>query len=127
MWGWAGAVREFLRTPDDVVLRSLTEHHQQLWLAQPASSQVAAWRDELDVIRASLAAVVIADTTAVDEWSLVFEYELPLEGGRRPDVVVLTGASMAVLEFKSTSVPSQADLDQVANYARDLGDYHEES
>jgi hypothetical protein len=55
------------------------------------------------------------------------EYELPLEGERRPDVVVLTGDVVCVLEFKSSVAASIADLDQVRAYARDLGDYHKES
>jgi hypothetical protein len=58
---------------------------------------------------------------------VVFEYELPLEGGRRPDVVVLTGGSLAVLEFKSVGVPRPADLDQVRRYSADLSEYHEAS
>jgi len=57
-------------------------------------------------------------------WSVVFEYELPLEGGRRPDVVVLAGRSLVVIEFKSTAAPSQADVDQTNGYLRDLADYH---
>ncbi len=69
----------------------------------------------------------MTNTDIAEKWSLVLEYELPLEGGRRPDVVVLAGQALAVLEFKSVAIPSQADLDQVTAYARDLGDYHAES
>ena len=58
------------------------------------------------------------------EWSVAFEYELPLEGGRRPDVVVFAGSTICVLEFKSASVPSIGAIDQVRAYARDLEDYH---
>ena len=50
-----------------------------------------------------------------------------MEGGRRPDVVVLAGGALVVVEFKSTSIPSQADLDQVSAYTRDLTEYHKAS
>ena len=38
------------------------------------------------------------------EWSVILEYELPMEGGRRPDVVVLAGETVIVLEFKGGMV-----------------------
>ena len=44
--------------------------------------------------------------------------------GRRPDVVVLAGDTVVVLEFKTTGSLHVADLDQVRAYARDLADYH---
>ncbi len=43
---------------------------------------------------------------------------------RRPDVVLLLRGAVAVLELKGKPEPSQADLDQVAAYARDLRCYH---
>ena len=54
----------------------------------------------------------------------MLEYELPREGGRRPDVVVLQNGRIVVFEFKSTDKPCRADVDQVAAYARDLANYH---
>ena len=50
--------------------------------------------------------------------------ELPRERGRRPDVVILIGGTVLVLEFKDYRVPLQAHIDQVAAYARDLRNYH---
>jgi hypothetical protein len=49
---------------------------------------------------------------------------VPLEGGRRPDVVVLAGEAVLVIEFKTHPLPTTADVDQVLGYARDLTDYH---
>ena len=54
------------------------------------------------------------------DWSIVLEYELPRERGRRPDAVVLTPGTAIVLEFKGASAPLRADLDQVRAYAREL-------
>ena len=45
---------------------------------------------------------------------------------RRPDFVILAEGSVVVLELKGKTIPSQADIDQVASYARDLRAYHRE-
>ena len=126
-WGWAGSISRFLATPDDVILDDLDAHHVRLWRAHAAGSQVGAWREALRILREAMSSVVIADRAAADQWSIVLEYELPMEGGRRPDAVVLAGSSLVVIEFKSTALPSQADLDQVSAYTRDLTEYHQAS
>ena len=82
MYGWAGSVAAFLSATDAVILDSLEQHHVRLWLVPAAESQRKAWRDELAVMRSALRAVAIAEPTATTRWSVVFEYELPLEGGR---------------------------------------------
>jgi len=61
------------------------------------------------------------------DWFIVLEYELPREGGRRPDLVVLASGRIIVVEFKGFPSPTPAAVDQVADYARDLADYHEAS
>ena len=43
---------------------------------------------------------------------------------RRPDVLLLVGAGVMVVELKGKLAPGQADLDQVSAYARDLRAYH---
>jgi DUF2075 family protein len=123
-WGWAGTVAEFLATPVERWSASLAEHHLRLMGCDPAGTQVAAWRDEHAAMTSVLRAAIVADPSA-QQWGISFEYELPLEGGRRPDVVVLAGRAVVVLEFKSAGRPTVSDLDQVAGYARDLADYHQ--
>ena len=91
---------------------------------QASTSQLAAWDDEDLVMRATLRDVCVAEPGAVD-WSVIFEYELPLENGRRPDVIVLAGSSVVVLEFKQHLGNRVAVADQVDAYARDLSEYHE--
>lgn len=125
-WGWAGTVAAFLETPADVWLASLRAHHGGLLQRAPARSQVDAWEEEGAVMRAALRDVCIARPEAI-EWGVAFEYELPLEGGRRPDVVVLAGRSVCVLEFKQQARPTHVAADQVVAYARDLAEYHQAS
>jgi hypothetical protein len=61
------------------------------------------------------------------EYSVILKYELSLEF-RRPDMLLLVGSAVIVLELKGKEVLSQAYLDQTAANARDLcadhRDYH---
>jgi len=123
-WGWASSVGEFLSTPKERWLQALADHHLRLLHMPPADSQIRAWKEEHDIVFDALKLCVVSDGTVKDRWSVAFEYELPLEGGRRPDVVVLAGGSVNVLEFKSKRQWSQPDVDQTIGYVRDLHDYH---
>lgn len=82
-----------------------------------SAQQTFAWEESFEVLGETLANVP-------GNWGLVFEYELPLEGGRRPDAVLLAGQTVIVLEFKEKAGVHSADLDQVSAYARDLAHYH---
>lgn len=123
-WGWAGSVEKFLSTPREVWLASLESHHNRLWNEGASRSQRDAWTQEYEKISDALKLCLTAEHQSVQNWSIIFEYELPMEGGRRPDVVILAGASIVVLEFKSSAIVGQADVDQVVGYVRDLSDYH---
>ena len=59
--------------------------------------------------------------------NIIFEYVLPYEGGRRPDVILLSKEHVVVLEFKMKNDMKEEDLDQVSAYARDLREYHYET
>ncbi len=126
VWGWAGSVEEFLSTPLEPWLLSLGEHLEGLMGYGPSAAQTDAWRTENSLLTQTLRTCTIAQPEATG-WGIVFEFELPLEGGRRPDVVLLAGDTICVLEFKSAAVPEQAHRDQVTAYARDLAEYHEGS
>jgi len=104
----------------------MVAHHQGLLGAPPSSSQVDAWKQSHQVLRATFRDLAVEDPS-VQGWGVVFEFELPLEGGRRPDVVVLAGSTIVVLEFKQNPVLDRAGIDQVNAYARDLAEYHSES
>ncbi len=125
-WGWAGTASDLVALSRAEWIASLRLHHESLLGAPPSGGQVDAWKDEHRVMTAALTEC-IAKFPAATNWAVVAEYELPFEGGRRPDIVVLAGSSVVVLEFKSEMLASQASLDQSAAYARDLAEYHSES
>lgn len=80
-----------------------------------SQGQIDAWEDSYNVMkRLSLNPYI----------NIIFEYVLPYEGGRRPDVILLTKELVIVLEFKMKGKIKDEDLDQVSAYARDLREYH---
>ena len=60
-------------------------------------------------------------------FDIVFEYSLPYESGRRPDVLLISEEQVIILEFKMKDKFLPEDIDQVAAYARDISEYHYES
>ena len=125
-WGWAGSATRFLVSEPAKVLDSLRDHYRRLNSEEPVASHVTAWRDSISCVREALRETAVTNPASRD-WHLVFEYELPRERGRRPDLVVIAGGSIVVVEFKGYPDPSPAAVDQAADYARDLADYHEAS
>jgi hypothetical protein len=121
--GWAGTIEEFLSTPPSTVIESLCDHLETSLLLRPDNSQLAAWREELQVLRAELKVLVELRPNAVS-WGVILEYELPRESGRRPDAIILAGDTIVVVEFKGMRAATQAAIDQVAAYRRDLAAYH---
>lgn len=123
---WHGTVVSFLQISDNELLESFRTHHQVASLEQPTPSHELAWRDSWKILRIAFQQLVNLHAEA-NNWFVVFEYELPRERGRRPDVVILTGRSMFVLEFKGYSYIDNAHVDQVHSYVRDLIAYHSTS
>jgi len=86
-------------------------------------SQIRAWDHEFDILQAELNKLLLAHPSS-GKFALIFEYELPRERGRRPDVIILGSSTLYVLEFKDYAKILTAHVDQVDAYARDLKHYH---
>jgi len=121
--GWYGTVQEFLNESWENLLLSLRGHHLRCMQQQASSSQIQAWNSSHNALIQSLSSIIKINPSFLDI-GIVFEYELPRERGRRPDVILLSESTAAVLEFKDTQDYSQAFIDQVDAYARDLKNYH---
>jgi len=124
--GWSGSIEEFLSTPPSLIEESLLDHMSGLFGHGASDLQVSAWEEEVSLLRNTFRSLSISRPDSL-EWSVVFEFEIPLEGGRRPDVLILAPETLLVLEFKQESVITRASVEQVAAYARDLSEYHSES
>jgi hypothetical protein len=118
-YGWESDFPSFRSTPPAQVRERL-----QAFVTDASPEQLRAWNDSIPPLQREVEEVLLANTLA-QHYSAILEYELPMES-RRPDVVLLLGAGVMVMELKGKLTPSQADIDQAAAYARDLRCYHRE-
>ena len=81
-------------------------------------SQINAWVDSFRVMQ---------NIDLDPNIHIIFEYVLPYESGRRPDIILLSKNHVVVLEFKMKEITKREDIDQVDAYVRDLMEYHYES
>lgn len=121
--GWSGNIKSFLNTPTSVIENQLETHNFDLFNQGTAGSQIEAWLEEIEILRIALRDLAVVRPDSIS-WSVILEYELPLEGGRRPDVIILGPKVITVLEFKQDPGLQRSQIDQVNAYARDLAEYH---
>ncbi|WP_045499530.1 DNA/RNA helicase domain-containing protein [Vibrio hyugaensis] len=107
---------------------------EEQWLTQMSSEfesnfpglelgdlQKRAWADCFKHLQVELSKCTLSDGY------IIFEYVLPMEGGRRPDVLLLIENKLFILEFKMKDGYQRADYDQLCGYYRELCNYHHES
>jgi hypothetical protein len=123
---WSGTARQLLDSPKSLIEEALDAHLKSLLNKHAAGTQVDAWSEEIDVLKNCFRNLAIARPDAL-RWGIVLEYELPLEGGRRPDVILTVPNKVIVLEFKQDPKINRAYLDQTYAYARDISEYHSKS
>ena len=91
--GWASDFPAFRQTPAIQIRGSL-----QAFLKDAGASQIRAWDRSIPSLQREVGEVMAADQMARG-YAAILEYELPLEF-RRPDVVLLMGGPVLVLELK---------------------------
>lgn len=116
-FGWDSDLPTFGVTPPATITARLAD-----FVNDASPQQMAAWRKDVPWLQREFRSYLASDPEAKKDWT-VLEYELPREF-RRPDVIVLRNGCVVVLELKGHLHPTQAALDQVAAYARDLRAYH---
>ena len=94
------------------------------YLMSLGDAQIHAWDDCYEKLQEELSGLT---QPLRERLSIIFEYALPLESGRRPDVILLSTSQVIILEFKMKCNLLPEDKDQVAAYARDISEYHFES
>ena len=118
-YGWQSDFNEFSETPPKVIRERLAE-----FVTDASAEQNRAWASSIPPLQGEVGKSIVQNALA-GRYSAILEYMLPMES-RRPDVLLLIGSSVMVVELKGKLWPSQSDLDQVAAYARDLRNYHRE-
>ena len=113
------SISDFLNTSKEEWLNTVKSHVNEVMEEMPGESQIKAWNDCFKVLQNEFKKISFDPHTY-----LIFEYVLHRERGRRPDVLLLTGNTVYVLEFKQHGQPTLAQIDQAAAYGRDLQHYH---
>jgi hypothetical protein len=117
--GWESSFSEFREAQPKRIRERLIA-----FVRDPSPEQIRSWDDAIPPLQTEVSKALIRDELA-KQYSAILEYELPMES-RRPDVILLVGAGVMVIELKGKLYPTQADLDQASAYARDLRNYHRE-
>lgn len=117
--GWSSSFPRFREASAPYIRDSLAA-----LLRDVSIQQIHAWDESIGPLQDEVGEVLGSDPRAQD-YAAILEYQLPLEH-RRPDVILLIGGAVLVLEFKGKAQAELADLDQTSAYARDLRAYHRE-
>lgn len=117
---YASKLKDFMNTSKGEWKKEMRNAFKEEVELPVSQSQIDAWDDCYDVLKKEL-----------NDWhsdlSIIFEYVLPYESGRRPDVILLSREAVFILEFKRKSCALEEDIDQTADYGRDIREYHYES
>lgn len=119
-------IQSFLAVDVTIWGTRLKEHHIDCMNEVASLSQRKAWFDCFNILRKEFLLLALPKEI-LNKVYVIFEYELPRERGRRPDVLILAGNNLIVLEFKGYTQENQSQIDQAKHYARDLRNYHEKS
>ena len=123
---WHGSIRQFLDLEPEELLNTLCSAiYKQTYaeaLIYPNESstlpQIRAWQNSIQDLKQQLRP--FQDVNGY----VIFEYEIPRSGGRRPDVLLLLPGEILVLEFKGYDDIKDAEKHQASLYVRDLTEYH---
>ena len=120
-YGHGSAGGDFISTAEDTLIGRLISGVASTGVPSQRTAQVEEWKLEIRLLKEQLAC------PKLDQWYIVFEYEIPRRS-RRPDVVLLNSTTIVVVEFKmGARVFDSTSRWQVTSYARDLRDFHAES
>jgi hypothetical protein len=117
--GWSSDLESFRETPAPYIRQSLVD-----FLRVVSPEQLSAWDLSIPPLQ-SEAGELISRKPSAAKYTAILEYQLPMEE-RRPDVILLIGGAVLVLELKGKANTELADVDQASAYARDLRAYHRE-
>ena len=116
-YGWQSDLPAFVQASPAAIEAALLQ-----FLQGASSQQITSWHDCIRWLQREYDRCV-REEPAAERYFTLLEYELPRDF-RRPDIIVLEGGTVVVLEVKGRAGANQASRDQVAGYARDLSAYH---
>lgn len=125
--GYEAHVLDFLREDSDRIVGLLAHAVADTGINSQYSQQITVWKDEIDLLKASLQRMRHGAKVVPDEWHVILEYELPRRR-KRPDAILLADDRIFVIEFKFGMRTYEASAKwQAEDYSMDLRDFHAES
>lgn len=122
---YSETVANFLNASAETIVARLSLRQSEHF-GEVMDRQLHAWRVQVELLRKALSHASGKYAPAA-QWGVVIEYPL-LRLQKRLDVVVIAGATIAVIEFKVDGNEFvAADLRQVEDYGLDLNDFHSAS
>lgn len=115
---YVDTIANFKKENEQDFIAKLKSSFKEEHLVDLSDSQINAWVDSFRVMQ---------NLNLNPNLNIIFEYVLPYESGRRPDIILLSNEQVIILEFKMKNQIKAEDLDQVKAYARDIKEYHYES
>ncbi|PKQ46076.1 DNA/RNA helicase domain-containing protein [Confluentibacter flavum] len=82
-----------------------------------SKGQIISWNKSIDLVKS----IFEKDNK---NWNIIFEFLIPLSSGKRPDILLINGVTIFLIEVKNKSEYTLADLDQINGYKLDLEYYH---
>ena len=120
---YADTVANFLATTESEWINEMKSGFSDAYMLALGAVQIGVWKDCYRVLKDQLPTF----NRKYPNFHIIFEYALPYESGRRPDVLLISNEFVIVIEFKKKDGVFRSDIDQVAAYARDIEEYHYES
>ena len=121
--GWFGTVEDFVGSDRELILKKLIQWESTIFSKDSNPSQISAWENSINILHDGFKDLISVNQNS-SKLTLIFEYILPREGGRRPDVVLLSKNNVLVFEFKDYNIIKKDHIDQVSAYSRDIKNYH---
>ena len=117
--GWCNTIEKFLQIDEEVIINNLKQNDFEQFSRNSSPQQISAWKNSIEILKNEF-----KNLANLAKYTLIFEYMLPREGGRRPDVILLSKNHVLIFEFKDWSYIKKDHIDQVSAYARDIKNYH---
>lgn len=104
---------ELISTQQEAILQQLN------FTQENSEGQIQAWIETIRILKE-----LIGSNSQLKEAQFVFEYELPLFDGKRPDILMFVKNSLYIIEFKNRGSFGAEDIAQVSSYLDLFGNYH---
>ncbi|MFD1415722.1 DNA/RNA helicase domain-containing protein [Oceanobacillus jeddahense] len=125
-YGWKGTFTEFIHADKDDIVHNLClqiygqtlQEARHTPIEQSVHPQLKSWYDCIEYLMEE-----VPHFQQLPGF-LIFEYELPRSGRKRPDILLFLPGEVLVLEFKRYSDVKEPEYLQTSYYIRDLQSYH---